>query len=148
MLFNDQPIYDKTKYFIYADDLALTAQGPTFETVENVLKETLEELTRYYYINRLKPNPTKTQVCAFHLRNRDAKGKLMIKWYGVDLEHCDHPNYLGVLLDLSLTYKTHCEQTKAKVSARNNILRKIVDSKCGADPHTLRTVTLALCFSA
>jgi len=88
---NDQPICNRTKHFIYADDLALTAQGLKFEIVENALKKTLEELTRYYYTNRLKPNPTKTQVCAFHLRNRDAKRKLMIKWNGVDLEHCDHP---------------------------------------------------------
>jgi len=145
---NDQPICDRTKHFIYADDLALTAQGLKFEIVENALKKTLEELTRYYYTNRLKPNPTKTQVCAFHLRNRDAKRKLMIKWNGVDLEYCDHPKYLGVYFDRSLTYKTHFEQTKAKGSARNNILRKHVGSKWGAGPHTLRTATLALCFSA
>jgi len=75
---NDQPIYDRTKHFIYADDLALTAQGLKFEIVENALKKSLEELTRYYYTNRLKPNLTKTQVCDFHLRNRNAKRKLMI----------------------------------------------------------------------
>lgn len=34
---NDQQICDRTKHFIYADDLALTAQGPTFEIVENAL---------------------------------------------------------------------------------------------------------------
>lgn len=36
---NDRPICDRTKHFIYADDLALTAQGLTFETVENALKK-------------------------------------------------------------------------------------------------------------
>ncbi|KAE9535011.1 hypothetical protein AGLY_008303 [Aphis glycines] len=91
--------YDTTKHFIYyADDLDLTAQGLTFEIVENSLKKTLETLTRYYYTNRLKPNPTKTQVCASHLRNRDAKRKIMIKWNGIDLKHCDHPQVPWILL--------------------------------------------------
>jgi hypothetical protein len=49
MYTNDQPICDRTKHFIYADDLALTAQELKFEIVENALKKTLEELTRYYY---------------------------------------------------------------------------------------------------
>jgi hypothetical protein len=36
---NDQPICDRTKHFKYSDDLSLTAQGLTFETVENALKK-------------------------------------------------------------------------------------------------------------
>lgn len=47
------------------------------------------------------------------------KKNLRIQWEVVDIEHCDHPEYLGVHLDRSLTYKSHCEQTKAKVGARN-----------------------------
>ena len=38
--------------------------------------------------------------------------------------------------------------TKAKVNTRNNILRKLTDSKWGCMPHTLRTSTLALCYTA
>jgi len=34
---NDQPICNRTKYFIYADDLDLTAQGLKLEIVENAL---------------------------------------------------------------------------------------------------------------
>lgn len=36
---NDQPICDRTKHFIYADDLALKAREPTFATAENALKK-------------------------------------------------------------------------------------------------------------
>ncbi|KAF0737198.1 Uncharacterized protein FWK35_00020508, partial [Aphis craccivora] len=104
-----------TKHFIYADDLALTARGLKFEIVENALKKTLEELTRYYHTNHLKPNLTKTQVYAlsFPLKKPRCKKKAW-KWNGVNQEICDHSKYLVVHLDRSLTYKTHCEQTKAK----------------------------------
>ena len=70
---NDQPIHDGTRSFIYADDLCITAQYPTFTEVEDTIEEALSELTQYYRNNSLRANPDKTQVTAFHLRNREVK---------------------------------------------------------------------------
>ena len=50
-------------------------------------------------------------------------------------------------MDRTLSFKTHLQNTKAKVNTRNNILRKLVNSKWGADPPTIRATALALCFS-
>ena len=41
----------------------------------------------------------------------------------------------------------HC-QHKGKVGARNNILKKLANTKWGTDAKTIRTTALALCFSA
>jgi hypothetical protein len=84
---NDQPLQGDIKQFIYAHDTVVAAQGHTFEEVENTLTKTLEKLGSYYDENHLKPNPTKTQVCSFHLRNREAKRKLRVLWRGQELEH-------------------------------------------------------------
>ena len=65
---NDQPIYDGTRSFIYADDLCITAQYPTFTEVEGTIEEALSELTQYYRNNSLRVNLDKTQVTPFHLR--------------------------------------------------------------------------------
>ncbi|CAI6366686.1 unnamed protein product [Macrosiphum euphorbiae] len=99
---NDQPIGTVTRYFIYADDLALTAQRKKFEEIEERLEDTLKELTIYYQNDRLKPNPSKTQVCVFDLKNREAKINLHINWNNEILQHNDNPKYL-VYLDRSLT---------------------------------------------
>lgn len=104
-------------------------------------------MSAYYELNSLKPNPSKTQVCAFHLHTRLANRKLKVAWNGETLEHTNKPVYLGVTLDRSLTYKHHCEKTRQKVAARNNILRKLTQSKWGAKPDVLRTTAQALCFS-
>lgn len=72
---NNQPICDRTKHFIYADDFELTARRTT---VVNSLAKTLEEMTRYYYISRLKPNPPKTQVCVSTYEIEMRKGSLFI----------------------------------------------------------------------
>ena len=55
--------------------------------------------------------------------------------------------YLGVTLDRCLNFKTHIQKTKAKVSARNNIVSKLTNTRWGASPQTLRSTTLALCYS-
>ena len=67
-----------TRSFIYADDLCVTAQYPTFQEVEQQIEEALGELTHYYRSNSLRANPDKTQVIAFHLRNREAKRSLHV----------------------------------------------------------------------
>lgn len=145
---NDQPISPNTKHFLYADDVAITAQCTTFEQAEEYLNKALEDLSTYYAENQLKPNPSKTQSCSFHLKNRQAKRKLQVKWEGVTLNHTPHPKYLGVTLDRSLTYREHCINTKAKVNTRNNLLKKLVHTNWGAEPTVLRTTALALCHSA
>lgn len=145
---NDQPQPSLTKSFIYADDLALVTQARDFDAVEKQLTVALKDLSEYYRVNNLRPNPAKTQVCAFHLRNREAYRKLTVLWEDQELEHCFYPKYLGITLDRTLTYSKHCTNTKQKVAARNNILRKLTGSIWGADPKILRTSALALCYSA
>ena len=101
----------------------------------------------YYSSNHLKPNPAKTQICCFHPRNRDAKRKLDVTWNGLELDHYANPIYLGVTLESTLGFKQHALNTKAKVNTRNNLLRKLTNSRWGAHPATVRTTALALCFS-
>ncbi|CAG7729988.1 unnamed protein product, partial [Allacma fusca] len=123
---NNQPIGGPAHHFLYADDLALTAQCDTFIEVEDTLNQAIEELDKYYKANHLRPNPSKTETCLFHLQNCEAKRQLNIQWGNTALNHNDHPKYLGVTLDRSLTYKQHCEKTKMKVAARTNLIRKLV----------------------
>ena len=49
----------------------------------------------------LRANTDKTQVTAFHLRNKEAKRTLKVKWNRTDLENTPHPKYLGVTLNRS-----------------------------------------------
>ena len=69
-LHNDQPIHTDTRSFIYADDLCIASQGNDFNNIEASLTSALSTMTTYYDTNQLRANPSKTQVCAFHLRNR------------------------------------------------------------------------------
>ena len=145
---NDQPVHADTRSFIYADDLCIASQGNDFNDIEASLTSALNTMTTYSDTNHLRANPSKTQVCAFHLRNREAKRELNVVWNGTRLSNTITPVYLDVHLDRTVCYKTHIEKTKMKVNARNNIIRKLVNSKWGCKASTLRPSWLALCYSA
>ncbi|GFR74349.1 RNA-directed DNA polymerase from mobile element jockey [Elysia marginata] len=59
---NDQPEFDRTRRFIYADDLCLATQSTSFNAIETRLTDALSSLTNYYTENSLNANPSKTQV--------------------------------------------------------------------------------------
>ena len=113
---NDQPIHDGTRNFIYADDLCVTAQCSSFTEVETTIGDALEELTHYYRSNSLRANPDKTQVTAFHLRNKEANRSLKVEWNRTKLENTPHPKYLGVTLDRMISYKEHMNITEYNIS--------------------------------
>ena len=136
-----------TRSFIYADDLCVTAQQPSFVEVETTIEESLSELTHYYKSNNLRANTEKNQVTAFHLGNKEAKRTLKVKWNRTYLENTHHPKYLGVTLDRTLSYKQHIHNTKMKVATRNTLIGKLSSSKWGTNASTIRTTTLALGYS-
>ena len=144
---NDQPFHNGTCSFVYADDVCVTAQQPSFVEVETTIAESLSKITHYYISNNLCANPDKTQVTVFHLRNKEAKRTLKVKWNRTDLENTPHPKYLGITLNRALSYKQHIHNTKMKVATRNNLIRKMSSSKWGANASTIRTTALTLSYS-
>ena len=144
---NDQPIHKDTRSFIYADALCIATHDASFEKTESTLSATLDSIGDYYEKNHLRANPDKTQTCVFHLRNRKTNRQLNISWCGNKLEHTPSPIYLGVTLERTLSNSTHITKVKAKTAARNNVLRKLANSKRGSHPYTIKTTVLALCYA-
>ena len=135
VLFNiytiDQPIHKDTRSLIHADDLCIATQDASFEKTESTLSAALDSIGDYYEKNHLRANPD----------------KLNISWGGKKLEHTPSPIYPGVTLDRTHGYSTHITKVKAKTAARNNVLRKLANSKWGTHPSTIKTTALALFYS-
>lgn len=73
-------ITSDARHFIYADDTVIAVQNNIFEGMENKSESSFKIMTTYYKSVKLKPNPTKTQICAFDLKNR--LGTRRLKTYG------------------------------------------------------------------
>ena len=132
----------------YADDLALLAADDSWEKVEETLNHDMQAITNYLQKWRLILSTAKTTSTAFHLNNRDSQRQLAVSVNGTMLPNCEHPVYLGVTLDRTLTYKHHIEALRRKVNVRNGLLRCLAGSTWGAYTSTLRTGALALVYSA
>lgn len=89
---------------------------------------------------------TNRKTCSFHLRNGNSNKELKIQLEDIYLEHSKFPEYLGVTLDRSLTFEKHRQNTRVKVNTRNNMVRKLVNSK--ADANSSRTTSIVLSYSA
>jgi hypothetical protein len=87
--------------------------------------------------------PSKYKYTSYH-----ANRALDIQFAATQIQYVEHPKYLGVNLDRSLTYNTHLSKTAKKVAARVNLVRKLTDgTNWGASAETLRTALLALVYS-
>ena len=73
--------------------------------------------------------------------------KLNINWNGRTLKCDNRLVYLGVTLDQTLSFSQHVQNVNAKVATRNSLLRKLANSKWGADIKPFRTIALALTYS-
>jgi len=143
---HDLPITTGQK-FQFADDIAIAHTCKDMKEGENTLTNDLSILERYFHKWRLRPNPDKTEVCGFHLNNKEANRELNIKLKGVKVNHNFAPKYLGVTLDRLLTFRNNIEKLQKKLKTRVNLVQKLAGTGWGADATTLRTATIALVYS-
>jgi len=117
LLFNiyisDLPTTVSRKYE-YADDLAIMRADEDWQAVEGVLTKDMATLGEYLQTWKLKLSTTKTVSAAFHLSNKEVKRELKVKYNNETLPFCSEPKYLGVTLDMSLTYRRHLESLRKK----------------------------------
>jgi hypothetical protein len=78
-------------------------------------------------------------MCVFHLNTHAANKQLNVMFNSTSIKHVDHPKYLGVTLDRTLTFKSHLENAAKKVNSRVNLVRKLAGAKWGSNAQTLRT---------
>ena len=119
---NGQPLHNRTRSFIYADDLCITAQQPSFVEVKTTIEESLGELTQYYRSNNMSANPS------YGILPEEQRGEENVKW---------NPGYLGVTLDrtTALTLRYSVAEYAAPVWARSAHVYKLdseLNSACRA----------------
>jgi hypothetical protein len=150
ILFNiytaDLPSTDSKKY-IYADDIALMTTNKAFPPIEATLSDDLDSMSTYFDNWRLKLNIGKTVCTSFHLAHRLASYQLQVKCKGNPIPCDSRPKYLGITLDRTLTYKQHLDDVSHKVTARNNLLRKLAGLTWGAHFSILRTTAVCLAYA-
>ena len=105
-------------------------------------------ISNYLRAWRVKLSVNKTVASVFHLRNHMANYKLEIKLNDSSLLKFEtNPKYLGVCLDRSLTFKSHINHLKSKVTSRVALIKHLANVKWGASFNAIRTSAMALVYA-
>jgi hypothetical protein len=133
--------------FQFADDIAIARTCKDMKEGENTPSNDLSILERYCHKLKLRQNPYKTEVYGFYLNNEEASRELNVKLKGVKVNHNFAPEYLGITLDRSLTFKNHIDKQQKILKTKVNLVQKLAGTRWGENATTLRTAKIALVYS-
>lgn len=106
---------------LFADDALLTASDVSLPNAINKINRTLQRVSEFLDINKLKLNINKTKcmiVTTQHKYNLIDKNVINIQIYGETIELVEEFKYLGFMLDNQLNLKKHFHYIYNKISKK------------------------------
>jgi hypothetical protein len=101
--------------YTYADDTTLLITADSIEDLQKHAQNELDNLIKYFHLNNLVPNPTKTVYTLFHPATTQQEDLTFKMSNNAALQHTDSAKLLGIYIQRDL--KQH--------STINNIVKKL-----------------------
>ena len=124
---NDLPyITEKLKTLVYADDTTLFASlnNDDFTTIKDGINDELNLISNWLKLNKLSLNIQKSKAMLFHTVNRQVQiPDLYID--NIKIDFADEFNFLGLVLDRNLNWKSHVNFISKKISKTVGIMTKL-----------------------
>uniref|UniRef100_A0A672GN57 Reverse transcriptase domain-containing protein n=1 Tax=Salarias fasciatus TaxID=181472 RepID=A0A672GN57_SALFA len=111
------------KCILFADDTTLYYAGDNINEVLEIVEKEFQNVIKWFNTNKLSLNISKTKYMIFSYRRTDVDTTLTVE--GIEIERTNEIKFLGVLLDEQLTWKSHIEYVKTKISQTIAVLYKL-----------------------
>ena len=113
------------KFLMYADDTTIYFNLEDFplEDREVSINDELEKVNKWLKLNKLAVNVDKTKSMLFHKRRPVIPIQFSMNNRVIDV--VQHFNYLGIMLDADMSWKTHVAMVRNKLSRINGILHRL-----------------------
>ena len=117
-------------FIMYADDTTLISSLETFgdrnnpKYIENNINTEISKITTWLKSNMLNLNVEKSNFMIF-FKHPKKLPNLNITVNNKIIEQVDHFNYLGITLDLNITWTPHLDKVSIKISCVTGLLRKL-----------------------
>ena len=110
-------ISNKLKFIMYADDNIIYFNLEDFDphNLERDINNELEKNTLWLKMNKLSLNVQKARLMIFHRRQKQIN-KLNISINSTDIENVESFNFLGLHNSESLSWRTHTDIVRNKIS--------------------------------
>ena len=119
-------ISNKLKFIMYADDTTIYFNLEDFDPyhLKRDINNELEKITLWLKMNKLSLNVQKTKFMIFHRKQKQIS-ELNIAINDTDIERVESFNFLGLHIHESLSWRTHTDTVKNKVSKVVGILYRL-----------------------
>ena len=108
---------DRLKFLMYADDTTIYFNLEDFDSqnTEADINAELEKVDTWLKLNKLSLNAQKTKLMLFHRKQKHVND-VNIKIDNTMIEHVQTFNVLGIMLNETLSWKSHIDMVSNKIS--------------------------------
>jgi hypothetical protein len=115
---------------MYADDTLILNVGQDMNELQNTTSNIIGVIEQYFETNNLFINPSKTHCILFQTKQCRQESNLKILIKNREISNVKSTNFLGVVIDCTLSWELHIDKVCSRIS-RNlfiiNRLSKILD---------------------
>ena len=119
-------ISTKLRFLMYADDTTIyfNLEDFTHLTMKNEINDEIEKIAIWLKVNKLSLNVQKTKLIIFHRKQKHIQN-LNISINGIIIERVESFNFLGIILQETLSWDNHVTLVKTKISKAIGILYRL-----------------------
>ena len=116
-------VSNRLNFLMYADDTTIYFNLEEFEYLnrERDINTELKKVNTWLKLNKLSLNAQKTKLMIFHRKQKQVD-EINVQINGTQIERVKSFNFLGIMLDEKLTWKSHIEMVAKKISKVTGIL--------------------------
>ena len=122
---------DKLSFYLFADDTNLLYADRDINSLERVVNAELSKVQKWLVANKLTLNAKKSNFVIFHPYQKKLDRDVMIKIFDIHtkefvlLDQKTYIKYLGILIDLNLTWKYHISYITSKISKTIGVIARL-----------------------
>lgn len=119
------------KVILYADDIAIVYVESDQDTLKRQMQNDLKLLNKWFSLNCLTMNTTKTKIMIFNAGNIDLELNLKIR--NEQIEIVKTHKYLGIELQSNLKWDVHIDKIVKEIRAASSIVSKKIGNQLDHD---------------
>ena len=122
---NDLPSVSKyLRFYLFADDTNIYFEAKDFKTLQKIMNRELRHLKKWLEANKLALNIEKTNFVVFHSPGKKLTEPIILKFGRKKITNANHVKFLGVLLDETLSWRSHLIELSRKLARSVGIFYK------------------------
>ena len=113
------------RFYLFADDTNIYFEAKDLETLQKIMKRELRHVKKWLEANKLALNVEKTNFVVFHSPAKKLTELVILKFGRKKITRASHLKFLGVLLDETLSWRSHLVELSRRLARSVSIFYKL-----------------------